>query len=857
MRSLRAVTILAALACASVLLGPAATPETAAQALPPRAVRAPGILARSAFLLEARSGAALFQKFPDTRRPMASTTKLMTGLLAAESGRLDEVATVSRTAAQIGETTMGLYEGERVSLRDLLFGLMMNSGNDAAVAIAEHLAGSIPGFAGAMNARAAELGLSNTRFTNPHGLDHGSYFSPNQYASARDLATLGATALRTPELAEASGALLREVSAGPGRPPHRLRHSLSALWWYPGTLGGKTGWTGRAGQVRVAGVERGGTRLVAVVMDSPDHVAEVRDLFDYGFALAGSADARVSVPVGAETLAPPDAKLMLAWQSFKRLALTDEGRVRRGQAGDGATADAQAAALLHAVWMRDRGAFDAVWGWTQLALSRRTDHPANPKRMALFASRWSRGNVTDWSNSTAADQRIAAALLQAARLWDEPTYAAEAQRILNGVLDEAAISWDVRGVPATGWSITAANAFLKELEPATTSAASITPAFYRMFAEAGRSTTWLWLLDGAYASLERAVSPTGRLGSGAGLLPGWFSVSREDGAVGAPVDPTWQSTGFSAESAALAWQLALDARWSGDERATRLLLPTARHLARDLTQRGRLAPAYQRDGQPVGGIAAAATAETRQYGALAGIAALEPGAAAALRAKLDVALTSSDADRLLDAMDGLWLLAGGPPNFWRVWNPPVDLPTSRNDNAVPPADGYPWRYFQETGHTVHGPTLEYVTAHGGVALFGPPRTDEFVEDGKLVQYFQRGRLEIGSDRTWHTLAPLGAEAASRRGILARPEAQPVAPFESDDSSLYVPETGHAVALGFKGFYEAHGGAAVLGFPLTEELVEDGVSVQYFERVLLEYVPGRGVQPTLLGDELLREKGWLR
>ncbi|HET7769811.1 MAG TPA: glycosyl hydrolase family 8 [Chloroflexota bacterium] len=759
MRSLFGVVSLAALVGACLFLAPAAPQETAAQALPPqalppRAVRPPAVLADAAFLLEVHSGQALFQKFPDQRRPMASTTKLMTGLLAAESGRLDEVATVSRAAAQIGETTMGLYEGERVSLRDLLYGLMMNSGNDAAVAIAEHLSGSVAAFASTMNARAAALGLTNTRFVNPHGLDHGPYFSANQYASARDLATLGSLALRTPVLAEASGAQLREVSAGPGRPTHRLRHSLSALWWYPGTLGGKTGWTARAGQVRVAGVERGGTRLIAVVMDSPDHVAETRDLLDYGFALAGSADARASVPVGADALPQPDTRLTQAWQSFKRLALTDDGRIRRGTSGDDATADAQAAALLHAVWIRDRSAFDAIWGWTNLALSRRIDHPANPKRMALFASRWSRGNVTDWSNSTAADQRIAAALLQAARLWEEPSYAAEAQRILNEVLDEAAISWDVRGVPASGWSMTAANAFLKELEPATTSGASITPAFYRMFAEAARSTTWLWLLDGAYASLERASSPTGPLGAGAGLLPGWFSVARRDGAVGAPVDPTWQSTGFTAESAALAWQLALDARWNGDNRALRLFTPTARHLARDLAQRGRLAPAYQRDGQPVGGIAAAATAETRHYGALAGIAQLEPAVAAALRAKLDQSLTSNDPDRLLDALDGLWLLVGGPPNFWRVWNPPLDLPTTRNDNAVPPTDGYPWRYFQETGHAVHGPTWEFFNAVGGSEALGLPVTDEFVENGRVVQYFARGRLDMSADRTGHSWTEL-------------------------------------------------------------------------------------------------------
>ena len=123
---------------------------------------------------------------------------------------------------------------------------------------------------------------------------------------------------------------------------------------------------------------------------------------------------------------------------------------------------------------------------------------------------------------------------------------------------------------------------LHDTDESTTSAVSITPAFYRMFAEAGGSSVWLWLLDGAYASLERGASGAGPPGPGAGLLPGWFSVSQRNGAVGAPVDPTWQSTGFTPESAALVWQLALDARWNGDERASRLLAPSARLGAREL-----------------------------------------------------------------------------------------------------------------------------------------------------------------------------------------------------------------------------------------------------------------------------------
>lgn len=841
---------LAVAGSAPPIAGYAAPELTAGQQA--RTVRSPAILAKSAFLLDAESGGGLFQKFPDERRPMASTTKVMTGLLAAESGRLDEMATVSRSAAMIGETTMGLVESERIPLREALFGLMMNSGNDAAVVIAEHLAGTVPAFTAQMNARADRLGLRNTRFANPHGLDHGSFSSPNHYASARDLATLGAAAFGNSALSRAAGTLLREVPHGLGREPHRLRHTVSPLWWYPGALAGKTGWTGKAGQVRVVLAERGGARMVAVVMDSPDHIGEVRDLFDYGFSLSAKSDARQTIPLGPEGLSAPEPRLSQAWAAYKRLALNADGRIRRGADGEDASSDAQAASLLHAVWMRDRAAFDAMWGWTQLALSRRPAHSANPARVALFASRWSKGNVADWSNSTAADQRIAAALLQASRLWNEPALAAEADRILDAIVDKAALSWDVAGVPRAGWSIAAANSFLKELEPATTSGATLTPAFYRMFAEASRDVAWLWALDGTYLALERATAsaPSEALGASVGLLPGWFSVSRAHGQIGQPVDPTWQTTGFAPESAALAWQLALDAQWNADERAHAMLAPTARLLARDLAQRGRISASYSRAGAP-------AAAETGQYGALAGIAQVEGSAEPAIRAKLEAALASNNADRLLDAMDGLWLLAGGPPNFWRIWNPPVDLPTTRNDGVIPPGESYPWRYFPETGHTVHGEMLEYLNAGGGVALFGLPRTEEFIEDGRLVQYFQRGRVEAPLDRRSFALAPLGRDAAGRRGALTRAEARPVAPFESDEARLYVPEAGHSVGAGFKAFYEKHGGATVLGYPLTEELQEDGFTVQYLERVVLEYLPGKPVQASLLGDDLLREKGWLK
>ncbi len=884
-RLLLALALLWGAVWCSAPLGESLSAPALAAPAPQAALRAPAVLAKSAYLLDVQTGAPLFQKFPNARRMMASTAKLMTGLLVAESGRLDEIATVSRRAATIGETSMGLAAGERVAVLDLLYGLLLNSGNDAAITLAEHLAGSVEGFAEQMNRRAAALGLTDTRYATPHGLDHAAFAPLVQYSSARDLAVVGAVAMANPAFARAAGTTMRDVPAPPGKGPHRLRHTVSALWWYPGVLGGKTGWTGRAGQVRVVIAERGGlapggapgtagTRLVAVVMDSPDHVLEIRDLLDYGFAIAGkgtppraegspAAAPGAAVPLNAQAFPLPDARLAQAWERYKGLALAPEGRVRRGVDGDEATAEAQSDALLHAVWFRDRPAFDALWGWTKAALSRRQPHPANPHRDALSAGRWARGEVTDWANATGADQRLGAALLLASRLWNEPAYAGEAKAVLDAVLNKAAISWQNTGVPAPTLGVPAANSSLKAMEPVTTSAAVLTPAFYRMFAEGTRNATWLSLLDGTYLTLEQALLPAGPLGPGSGLLPSWFSVSSHDGSVGEPIDPSWQTTGFGEASPALAWQLALDLRWHGDPRPRALLTPTARALGRDLIQRRQIAATYSRGG------GAASGAETVAYGALAGMALteLEPsaspaGAGAALRAKIEPGLSSSDPNRILDAIDGLWLLAGGPPNYWRIWWPPEDLPTTRNDAVVPPppGSGLPWRYFDQTGHVVQGPFLDFFQAHGGVDTFGLPRTDELSEDGRLVQYFQRARLEYAPGRESGaevSLAPLGTRAAQARGALSRSEAQPRPPLESDETRTYVSETGHSLIGGFRDFYQRAGGGAVLGFPLTEELLEDGFTLQYFERVVLEYVPGQPVRPTLLGDDFLRERGWLK
>ena len=178
-----------------------------------------------------------------------------------------------------------------------------------------------------------------------------------------------------------------------------------------------------------------------------------------------------------------------------------------------------------------------------------------------------------------------------------------------------------------------------------------------------------------------------------------------------------------------------------------------------------------------------------------------------------------------------------------------------------PASGAPWRYFEQTGHVVQGRFLDFFTARGGLETFGYPRTEELQEGGRTVQYFQRAVLEYFPQREGSgaevEMTPLGLRAAQARGALARPEAAPVPAVPNDDAVTYVPELGHRLSGGFREFYHRAGGFPVLGPPLTEELSEEGVTLQYFERAVLEYVPGQAVRPTLLGDLLLRERGWLK
>jgi len=250
-----------------------------AQGTPPPAP-APSLIlsADGAYLADMETGAELFAKNPDKKEFPASTTKIMTALLAAEYGHLDEIVTVSPKAAEVGEASMWLEAGEKVRLENLLAAALMKSANDACVAIAEHIAGSEEAFVSRMNQRAWELGARNTHFVNPHGLH-----DPNHYTTARDLVTIARAALRQPVIRRfcAQKEFLIPWDRHPW--PRTIRNLNQLLWRYPGADGVKTGKTQQAGPCLVFSATRGGWQIVGAVLKAWQRWEDSEALLQYGF----------------------------------------------------------------------------------------------------------------------------------------------------------------------------------------------------------------------------------------------------------------------------------------------------------------------------------------------------------------------------------------------------------------------------------------------------------------------------------------------------------------------------------------------------------------------------------------------
>jgi serine-type D-Ala-D-Ala carboxypeptidase (penicillin-binding protein 5/6) len=236
--------------------------------------------ADSAILMEQDSGRILFEKEAHERKRIASITKIMTAILAIESNKLDEMVTVSERAEHTEGSSIYLKKGEKIKLLDLVYGLMLRSGNDAAVAIAEHVGGSVEGFVFLMNEKAARIGMSNTHFANPHGLDDHE----DHYSTAYDMALLMRYAMHNETFREISGT---KVYYAPD-PEHDWERKwrnknrlLTELYEY--CTGGKTGYTKRAHRTLVTTASKDGENLIAVTLNASDDWNDHITMFEYGF----------------------------------------------------------------------------------------------------------------------------------------------------------------------------------------------------------------------------------------------------------------------------------------------------------------------------------------------------------------------------------------------------------------------------------------------------------------------------------------------------------------------------------------------------------------------------------------------
>lgn len=281
-------TLAAALLAVAAFLGPvsAATAAPLVIPVPPHeggivVPEAPWVSAPSWILYDADANLVLDSLNADEERAMASTTKIMTALVALRYGDMSDTVEVSQRAADVGEAEIGLVPGEEFPLEMLVKALVVRSANDAAMAVAEHVGGSVEGFVEMMNDEAAELGLEHTQFKNPHGLD-----ADGHYSSSADLLTMGLAAMEYPEFREmvtTKRLVFPDAPDGTKRVAESTNHLLDE---FPGALGVKTGFTSRALLTFVAAAEQDDRTLFAVVMGSEGaggHFVDAAKLLDWGF----------------------------------------------------------------------------------------------------------------------------------------------------------------------------------------------------------------------------------------------------------------------------------------------------------------------------------------------------------------------------------------------------------------------------------------------------------------------------------------------------------------------------------------------------------------------------------------------
>lgn len=234
--------------------------------------------AQAATVIDVSSGRILYEKNADQKLPIASLTKIMTAIVAIEEGDLTEHVKASRNAVRTEGSSIYLRRGEELTLEDLLYGLMLRSGNDAAVAIAEHVGGSVEGFAFLMNEKANYIGLTSTHFVNPHGLDHR-----NHYSTARDLAILTAYALKDPTFQKIVSTQVKTAPLEGYDWDRKWFNKNKMLRMYDGADGVKTGYTKIAKRCLVSSATRDGRQIAVVVINDGNDWNDSARLLDYGF----------------------------------------------------------------------------------------------------------------------------------------------------------------------------------------------------------------------------------------------------------------------------------------------------------------------------------------------------------------------------------------------------------------------------------------------------------------------------------------------------------------------------------------------------------------------------------------------
>ena len=272
--------------------------------------------ARSSALYNPNTKTFLYEKNADMRLPMASTTKIMTALIAIESLELDEIVNVPADAIGVEGSSLYLRENDQITVKDLIYGVLLQSANDAATVLAIRISKTVDDFATVMNDRAHKIGAFNTHFTNPHGLDNEEH-----YTTAKDLSLIAAEALNNELFKTIAGTYKYSFTVN-GEPRTIVNHN-KLLKAYDGCIGVKTGYTKKSGRCLVSAAEKDGITLVAVTLNDPDDWTDHKNALNYGFENLECVDLndKINLPYDIPTISKDGARV--------KLALSKESMVKR------------------------------------------------------------------------------------------------------------------------------------------------------------------------------------------------------------------------------------------------------------------------------------------------------------------------------------------------------------------------------------------------------------------------------------------------------------------------------------------------------------------------------------------------